>query len=196
MLGRNRSSDNNIYGQSVFRMWNYFPWLPTALTEIIRFLSGFQLFSIFASHSQLFIWRKTDSNIYNVFVLSLDSPVTTYASAWYINSPVFDGGNRNQLKSIDEINVSYMCDSSNPFFPHWGTIKMYMRLSPWDSFTQIGSSYTKTDIGNIKITGKEIADANLDSFYQAEFRCLIEPGSTTLSPLVTGIEVLYQTLND
>ena len=52
-----------------------------------------------------------------------------------------------------------MCDSSNPFFPHGGSIQMFMRTSPGDSWTQIGSTYTPTDIGNIKITGNEIAQA-------------------------------------
>lgn len=39
-----------------------------------------------------------------------------------------------------------MCDNTNPYFPHGGTFKLYARKNPIDSWTQIGSTYTKTDI--------------------------------------------------
>lgn len=64
-----------------------------------------------------------------------------------------------------------MCDNTNPYFPHGGTIKIYARKNPIDSWTQISSSYTKTDIGNIRITAPEVKAANMGDFYQIELKC-------------------------
>jgi len=62
---------------------------------------------------------------------------------------------------MKEIEISYMCDNTNPYFPHGGTFKLYARKNPIDSWTQIGSNYTKTDIGRVKITQQEINNANM-----------------------------------
>jgi len=174
--------------KSVFRIWQYFPWLPTALTEILR--TGWRIYSLFASYNMLYIWVDTWS-VYRVYSISLDAPTSTYISDWYVTSLVFNGWDATSEKTLEEIDISYMCDSTNPYFPHRWTIEMYARKNPNDSWTQVWTNYVKNDIGNIKISKNEITAANMWDFYQIELKCLIRKYDATHSPLVTWIKVIY-----
>lgn len=190
MLWRNKDTAGTAVWNAVFRLGKYFPGMPQALTEIFRGNSGWELYSIFAWVNNLYIWRKWTSSVYSVTKINLDTPVTTYtASTGYIVSNVYTGWDATIVKHMKEIEISYMCDNTNPYFPHGGTISLYARKNPIDSWTQIGSNYTKTDIGRIKITQQEINNANMGDYTQIELQCNVSQWSSTLSPLVTGIKV-------
>lgn len=161
-------------GNSVFRLGKYFPGLPLALTEIYRGSSGWALYSIIAGYNNLYIGRKGLSGVFTCATINLDTPITsTYQGSGYIISQVFDGGDKISKKTLDQIEISYMCDASNPYFPHGGTITLYGRMNPADSWTQIGSAYAKTDNGTIRIGAPEINTAALSYFYQLELKCSI-----------------------
>ena len=183
-------------GNSVFRLWQFFPWLPIALTDIFKWWTWFTIYSIMASYNYIYIWYKTSINTLAVGKISISSPVETYSeSAWYITTQIFDGWDATQKKTIDEIDISYMCDSTNPYFPHGWTIALYWRTSPWSSWSQIGSNYTKTDIWCIRILPNDIMASWITDFYQLELKCQITRWSTTTSPLVTWIRVYYSLID-
>lgn len=192
MLWRNKDTAWTAVWNAVFRLGKYFPWMPQALTEIFRWNSWWELYSIFAWVNNIYIWRKWSSSIYTVTKINLDTPVSTYTSStWYIVSHVFNGWDSTQIKSLKEIEIWYMCDNTNPYFPHWGTISISARKKPIDSWTQIWSSVTPTDIGRIRIDANQITAAWMWDFTQIELQCNIAQWSSTLSPLVTWIKVIY-----
>lgn len=192
LLWRNKDSFQSSSASSIFRLGKYFPWMPQALTEIYRASTTSLLTTIFSSLTELYLGYKTSGGVFSIQKLNLDTPCTTYTVEWgYIVSEVFTGGDTTVKKTIDEINIGYMCDNTNPYFPHWWSIELYARRNPIDSWTKIWSTYTNTDIWCIRITSSELLDANIDYFYQIELKCALTRWSTTLSPLVTGIKVLY-----
>lgn len=178
-------------GNSVFRLGKYFPGMPQALTEVYRGDTGWALYSIMSGYNNIYIGRKGLSGVFTTATINLDTPLTSYQGTGWCISEYFVGGDPTIKKTVDEINIAYMCDGSNPYFPHGGTITLYGRMNPADSWTQIGSAYTKTDIGNIRITQAEVGKANLAYFYGMELKCSITRASTSLSPLVCAIKVLY-----
>lgn len=196
LLGWHNLAATSVNWNAIFRLGKAFPWLPQALTDIFRAGSWWTIYSILASYYQIhFGYYNTWTGVRWRAVLSIDNPVTTYNGNAYIVSQVFTGWDATIKKSLDQIDISYMCDNNNPYYPHGWDILIYARLNPSDTWTQIGTTYTKTDIGSIKITSNEITAAGLDSFFQIELKCTIVQGSSTLSPLVTGIKTTYSLLN-
>lgn len=192
LLWFNQESASSVNGNSIFRLWQYFPWMPQALTEIYRWNAGWVNYCIFPTYNYLYFGKKWTSNIYTVSRLNLDTPIASnYQNSWSITSLIFNGWDATLDKSLTEINISYMCDSTNPYFPHGWTIALYGRKNPWSAFTQIGSSITPTDIWNIRIVAEQIKASGLWDFKQLELKCTITRGSVSLSPLVTWIKVYY-----
>lgn len=192
LLGRNRDSHQSPYASSIFRLGKYFPWMPQALTEIYRTSTTTYVTTLFTGISDLYIWYDRTSlwGTFSIQKINLDTPVTEYTIEWgYIVSNVYTAGDATVIKYLKEIEISYMCDNTNPYFPHWGTFKIYARKNPVDSWTQIGSTYTKTDIWRVKIVQNEITSANMWDYTQIELKCEIIRSSTTLSPLITGVKV-------
>ena len=193
LIWHNQQVLSSPYGWSIFRLWKYFPWMPTALTEILRWVWGWALkiSCISTWYNQIYfgvdtwIWYKVDS-------INLDSPVATYTDATgYIVSQIYTWWDTSVIKTLDEIGIWYSCDWNNPYFPHWWAFKIFGRTSPWNSWTQIWANYTKTDIWQVTITSNEIKAANMGDFLQLELKVEITRWSSTRSPLITFIKVSY-----
>lgn len=90
---------------------------------------------------------------------------------------VFDGGSPTTEKILHRIKIAYDCDN-NSVIPKGGSFELYARLKNSQSWTKIGNTYTKTDVGVIDIIENEIMDAGFDKFTQLEYKLLSLPSTS------------------
>jgi len=103
------------------------------------------------------------------FELSTPPIVYYYATSGDLISLIFNAGNPYTYKTLAEIRISYDCDTSANILKG-GSFELYARTKNSQSFTQIGSTYTKTDVDFVQITENNIIAAGFSKWTQIEFK--------------------------
>jgi len=128
------------------------------------------------------------------FELSTPPIVYYYATSGDLISLIFNAGNPYTYKTLAEIRISYDCDTSANILKG-GSFELYARTKNSQSFTQIGSTYTKTDVDFVQITENNIIAAGFSKWTQIEFKLKLiawtSGWNNVFTPLITGVQVFY-----